>query len=524
MQAWFSGNNDGFLMGARPIPIRLGQAGMKCYRCGFQGNRLMTPAMAALVPGGCVEVPMTDCGVGATTSTQPTGSTPITWGQQPGSQTGLLQQSTSWDGPTDLVVQVLEPTEFRPLPGANVTVNLFDKRTNAVTRNVASGVTDSSGRYRVTLQAPNPNMMYDYEVIVSAGPGQNFPDMKLRGPARTAAAASAGLSATETMDVTAVVCPSGVDSLICDVAQKQVSMGAGVKRASGVWYIPTTAPIDHSRLKAHWDFYSSWWGNSAILPKEWPELVTNFEQMWGVWSQVPWPRAQLKDLFERCMKRLDLYENYDIWTQEFFVNRYSHFWPKTDEELRRIIAYKALTGLPTIYSCMQERIQAKIRSEEKTMKKWQLIGMAAGMLFTGNIIGGVIFNLASQLSQFNNALDFSKFMMGYQEFVEECRTAEAEDFTCMYLAPFVIWAQEVLLMNEFFDQVAAEAGLPGAQPGLTQEQVIEPMVEELKDRGVDVPKAVYTPGGVAPPVDLLPVLGGVGFVGLLALVGSTLIK
>jgi hypothetical protein len=493
MQTLFGPRNEAFLMGGRPIPIRLGQ---------FSWGT-------------------------------PTGmSTPITYpqpgtqtGLQTGTQSGLLMHSTSWDGPTDLVVTVLEPTELRPLPGAKVSVNMLSHNTGAVvTPNVASGITDSAGRYRVTLQAPNPNVAYDYEVIIRPGEGQSFPDVKLKGPARTAIAGAAGLSAPETMDATAVVCPSGTDQLVCAIAQYQVLAKQGPPRPSSVTYQPTAPVIDAPQLKAHWDFYSSWWGNGQIKPKEWPELVKNFEQMWGVWSKVPWPRLQLKDLFERCMKRMDLYETYDIWTQEFFVNRYSNFWPKTDEELRRIIAHKALTGLPDIYACMQERIQSKIRSEEKTMKKWQIIGMAASMLFTGNIVASVIFNAASQLSTFRNALDFSKFMMGYQEFVEQCQGAEAEDFTCAYLAPFVIWAQEVLFMGQFFDYVAADAGLPGAEAGLTQEQVIEPMVEHLEQQGVEVPPAVSTPGGVAPPPNILPVIGGVGFVGLLALVGSMVLK
>lgn len=72
-------------------------------------------------------------------------------------------------------------------------------------------------------------------------------------------------------------------------------------------------------------------------------------------------------------------------------------------------------------------------------------------------------------------------------------------------------------MGEFFDYIALEEGLPGATPGLTQEQVVEPMVDDMKAMGIDVPKAAYTPGGEAPKSDLLSVGAGVGVVGLLAL-------
>jgi hypothetical protein len=441
MQALFARGSDAFLMGGRPIPLRLGQVswgtpvpgptapttappGTKCYRCGFQGNRVMTPAMAAMVPGGCVEIPMTECGFTApATTTAPAPTTGTTTQPAPSAPTAPPPCDTA----TDLVCAV--------------------KAAQALWTQVYNG--------QINAWGSSPQSQ----------------------------------------------------SLAADNARYAVENS-----------------FKHPALKKNWSIYGSWIGDSQIKPEEWPELIKNFEQMWGIWAAVPWPRAQLKDLFERCAKGVKLHQDMTVFSPRLYVNRFSNFWPKTDEEIRRVIATVSLQNIPGIYLCMQHKIEKKIQNEERKMKKWSIIGQAAGMLFTGNIVASAIFNAASQLTTFNNALDFSKFMMSYQEFVEECRTAEAEDFTCAYLAPFIIWCMEVLFMAQFFDYVAADAGLPGAEAGLTQNQVIEPMVEDLKEQGIEVPKAVYTPGGVAPAPNLLPVIGGVGFVGLLALIGSSLIK
>jgi hypothetical protein len=390
----------------------------------------------------------------------------------------------------------------------------MDRRTGAIVdSNVGTGTTDSNGKVVFEDQPPSPNNMYTYKIKVSPGEGQDFEYVTGELPARSVTASAAGMRGLDRAFITLSVCPVGTDALVCEVAKMQVNLFLTV----------TGAVVNNSRLAANWEMYQPWLQNMEVLPEEWPELVTNVEQMVGIWNAVPWPTASLKDLFVRCARGLPLYNGMRYVDQNLYLNRYSKFWPKTDEEIRRYIATAALQGIPAIYACMQHKINKKIRNEEHKMKKWAVIAMAAGMLLTGNIFAAVIFLAASEMSQFNSALDFSKFMMGYAEFVEECATAEAEDFTCTYLAPFVLWCMEVLLMGKFFDYVAMDAGLPGARENLTQEEVIEPMVEVMKDNGIDVPKAVYTPGGVAPP-NMLPVAAGVGVIGVLALVAAGIFK
>jgi hypothetical protein len=460
---------------------------------------------------GCIEVANSECEAAAAPTTPTTGSGQIQspWGQP-------AQPTTSpFEGPIEINVKVLEPTRHKPYPGAKVTVSLMDRRTGVIVdSNVGTGTTDSNGKVVFEDQPPSPNNMYTYKIKVSPGEGQDFEYVTGELPARSVTAIAAATRGLDRAFITLSVCPAGTDALVCEVARIQVNL-----------FLTTTGlgPMN-PRLGAHWDFYQPWLQNMEVLPEEWPELVTNVEQMVRIWNEVPWPTLQLKDLFVRCARGMALHDGLRYVDQNLYLNRYSKFWPKTDEEIRRLIATVSLQSIPTIYACMQHKIKKAIRNQERTMKKWQIIGMAAGMMFTGNIIASVIFSAASQLQQFNSAMDFSKFMMGYAEFVEECAKAEAEDFTCSYLAPFILWCMEVLLMGKFFDYVAADAGLPGAREGLTQEEVIEPMVEIMKDNGIDVPKAVYTPGGVAPKTTALEVAGGVGVIGVLALIAAGVFK
>ena len=506
-------------------------AGTKCYKCGIQAPRAMTPSMASLVPGGCVEVDASQCGAGGGGITS--GSTGInssySWNNVTPANSGTpgtLPVNPAFEGPTNIFVNTFEPTERKPLPGVKVSISLLDSNWNVVQSNIASGVTDQNGQYSVQYQAPAPAQRYWFRARVSPGEGQDFPAFDGTFMARTAVAASAGNSQPESMRADFLICPAGSDPLVCDVAAAQMSNKTAYNQwvfafGSGTDTRQAAGQFDHPRLKAGWTYYKWWIADLDILPREWPQIVTNAEQMMKIWAGVPWPRSkELGGMFERCAHGIKIYKDWTTSDLHLYVPRYSDFFPKTDEEIRRLIAYKALNSVPEIYACMEHLIEKKIAEQKKNAKFWNVVGMAAGMIFFGNIVAGVIFNLASQLKQFKDAMDFSKFMMGYQEFVEACQGADSETFTCQYLAPFVLWCMETLFMNEFYDYVAMEVGLPGAQPGLTQEQVVKPMVSDLKEQGIEVPKAAYTPGGVAPDNNLLTVGAGMGAVGVIALLVS----
>src|SRR5258705_8715699 len=166
-QPFLRNRSLGQLPGAGGFPQPAGATGMKCYRCGNQGVRSMLPSMAAMVPGGCVEVAQSEC----ETPTTGTGS----WGAP------TIPGSTFMDGPTEITVQVKEPTELKPYGGgADVVIrgyNIRDFQPSTGAPNlteIAKGKTDERGQYVWSGQAPSPNIEYHYQVSISI-PGQARP-------------------------------------------------------------------------------------------------------------------------------------------------------------------------------------------------------------------------------------------------------------------------------------------------------------------------------------------------------------
>lgn len=213
---------------------------MKCYRCGNQGVRQMLPSMAAMVPGGCVEVPQSECdaatgGGGTTGGTTPTTTNP--WGGQ------TLQTSSAWDGPTEITVLAKEPTELRPYTdGADVRIQMynirnFDQRTGApVLTDVATGKTDAAGKYVWSGQAPTPNTEYRYRVTVSVSGGSS---KTIDTPARSAAAAAAGNNMMSKTEMVVATCPPNIDALVCAVAQAQVEWQSVYNQTLVAWNYST---------------------------------------------------------------------------------------------------------------------------------------------------------------------------------------------------------------------------------------------------------------------------------------------
>lgn len=238
--------------GATPIP-----AGTKCYKCGTQPPRVMTPTMAAMVPGGCVEVAAGECGAAPT----------------PDVQTGTQPQAVP-------------------------------------------------------------------------------------------------------------VCPTGMDALVCEVTEKQLLYKQVYDQQLLAWGTSPQAQnhandqahaivsnFNHPALKAHWDTYSWWIGDMGILPQEWPDLIKYHNQIGKVWGEVPWPKGELDDLFVRCASGVILHNGMSIRSPRLYVGRYSGFFPKTDEEIRKAIATRMLENIPTIYSCMEHKIKNKIRDMERSSSR-----------------------------------------------------------------------------------------------------------------------------------------------------------
>lgn len=377
-----------------PTPTAAGNSGLKCYRCGNQGVRSMLPSMAAMVPGGCVEVDPSQCG----TVSSPTGG-----GVSPGSSnppsvsTGLA--TPSWmDGPTTIIVSAKEPNELKPYTdGADVVIRRysirdFDQRTGAPNfTEIASGKTDSSGRFSWSGNAPTPNADYKYRVSISPGIGQ--PKL-IDVPARSAADAAAANGQRTTHEVVVPVCPPNVDPIICAVADARLDLLTSNRQQTVIEPPGPYMQLKHPRLMAHWTFFKWWVSDEGVPPKDWPAVVDNFDQAWTIFTSIPFPQwPGIEDLFQRCAAGIAIGQGKDttrynvVSSARLYSKTWSDYFPRSDKQIEKDMAAAYLIGLQPIFACMKSKIEAKIRDVKKTMRNMALISYAIVLVNLPMILG-----------------------------------------------------------------------------------------------------------------------------------------
>lgn len=102
-----------------------------------------------------------------------------------------------------------------------------------------------------------------------------------------------------------------------------------------------------------------------------------------------------------------------------------------------------------------------------------------------------------------------------KDFISRCATTDAEGKMCADIMPFVLWCVEAMMLDKFFDHVAAQAGISGVD---TNAQVIQPAAREAEKWGVTVPASATTPGAAPSSVaGGLAAALGIGAGGFLAL-------
>jgi hypothetical protein len=379
---------------------QLGQT--KCYRCGNQGVRPMLPGMAAMVPGGCVEVDGSQCAA----PTQPGPFQPGTGGT-PG---GLAMDSPAWQGPTEINLTVLEPMELGPFhAGARVTVDLLDwaastDPANAVIaqRAAAVGETDSEGKWFWTGTAPAPNRNYKWRITVEPGPkSPSFPKKVVDIPARTPVAAAQANGAPERFNPTVAVCLSGTEQIVCEVADAQVSFIASMAQCEVAHGSSPQAKgfcADQSQsftqfgptIMAHFDVYKWWVQDLSISPKDWPRLNRNYEQLLEVFQAIPFPKVPgAEDLWVRCARRVPLWKGSSVADPKLYV---SDYFPRSGYQIEVDMAFQYLTNIPATIVCMVERIEAKARDLAKKANTFKILGIVA-LVMLAPLSGGASVSL-----------------------------------------------------------------------------------------------------------------------------------
>lgn len=539
----------GFIRGGRPI--RLGQlpdvgvqtgTTLECYKCGLNPPRQMTAAMAALVPGGCTKVDASECAV-TDTGTGTTGQN--TWtpgntgaGTNPISGGGLAVGMGA--GNLDVKFSVFRADKAYAVTGVRVASKVVLTETGQVVSTMPDQVTGNNGFYLIHAASPAPKRSYTLKIVVSPEPGgMAFDPVHVSIPMLQN---NDVLQSSELVTIGrgVVICPKGAIPLVCEVGRKQLLYKSVLAQQMAAWDVRSgiasgfvsdaahaaleETPVEDPMLAKYWIGEMSYIvADLRIPPSDFPELLENYDQMKRIWNEIPWPGdGTLKGLFQRCAAGVVLQDDQKVFQGGLYAKTRSSFFPKEDAQIRKVLATRFLENLINIYKCMEHKIERKAANLERQQKKWAIIGMVISLV----VIGGgdslkVIAALAQAgiaMSSFNTAMDFSRFMMGYNDFIEQCVSAGAKDFTCEYMAPFILWCMEAIFFADFLDYVAIEAGLPGARKGLTREEVIDPMVQSLKDSGVDVPIAAQTPGGVAPSTGkTLAAVAGIGGISAIAL-------
>lgn len=346
----------------------------------------MLPSMAAMTPGGCTEVPKSECDAGSGVI-----GTPI-----PGTSGNFM------DGPTEITVISKEPTELKVYTGgADVVIygyNVRDFHPSTGAPNlteVARGKTDSGGKYVWRGQAPtSPNTEYRYQVWISIPGG---PVKKIEVPARSPAAAAAGNRMLSQSQVVVAVCPANIDPLICAVAEAQLYWvqstnqqllawnfdAAGVNQAriasfaAGV--VANEVGLNYPALLQHFDTFKWWIGDLEIQPKDWPDLVKNYNQTWNIFVKIPFPQwPGIERLFQTCARAIPIgqgknAELYGVASARLYVKKFSDYFPRTDKQISKDMAAAYILGLQPILICMQRRIERKIEETKRTMKTMAII-------------------------------------------------------------------------------------------------------------------------------------------------------
>lgn len=389
----------------------------------------MLPGMAAMVPGGCVEVDWSECnaGTGTTGGTNPTG----------GFGSPVVPTGAFMDGPTEITVQVKEPTELKPYSGgADVVISGFNIRNfNSSTgapnlTEIARGKTDSRGQYVWSGQAPSPNVEYHYQVSISI-PGGRAKTIEV--PARTPDAAAAANHMLSTATALAVVCPPNIDPITCAAAEAQLDTLTASSRSSvaqffaskggpavvglPLSYSPANVGLGYSPLAAHNEMFRWWIGDLEIPPKDWPDLVKNFNQTWNIFAQIPFPRwPGIEKLFSMCARAVPIgqgkhNELYSVVTPRIYVKTFSDYFPRTDKQISKDMAAAYMMGLQPILLCMQHRIERKIEETKRSLKTLAIISYCVMLVNLPLLLGAGAAGFAAIATE---TWDFIKLTTGNQ--------------------------------------------------------------------------------------------------------------
>ena len=401
-------------------PVRLGQAltppappspsvEIGCYRCGTQPPRAMTASVAAMVPGGCVKVDASECGLSSGSTSAPTPS-----------------GATGTDGPTYIKLAVFDPTTLDGLAGAKVTVEarpITEGSTinvpsplippaGAAVQVMGSGQTNADGIFVYQGSAPSPNRAYFFRLTVEPGPNTaSFPKKFVDVPTRTAYAIASGQSGYLSVSAVSItVAPSNVDPLVTAVAEAQVQFAAIMAQCEVAWgssaqgksfcadQAHANVQLNHPKLREHWDTFSWWIGDFSIAPKDWPKLIANFEQTTRIYNTIPFPKLpEAEDLWYRCARGIPIWKGMGIANPRFYV---SDYFPREDRKIEADFAAQFMINVPATVACLEHKIKQKAKEIARSAKAWRMMGLVSVVMLAPLAAGASMSLIVTELADF----------------------------------------------------------------------------------------------------------------------------
>lgn len=357
----------------------------------------MTPGTAALSPAGCQEVAAAECVVAAPDGVQ-----------------------GHWtDGPTRISVTALKPEDLSPYPGVDVVISAYSMKSfdpvsgSLSVKEIARGKTGADGQYVWQGSAPgSPNKDYRFRVAVADGRPKTTDVL-----ARTASATASANQAVSEAYVASIICLGSSDPLVCAVAEAQVQWASIYEQQLQALNYYTSGrppqvagiaadqahanvPLNHPKLKEHWDTFSWWVGDMGIPPKDWPALIQRFEQTWGIFSKIPFPKYPgIEDMFTNCAKGVPIgqgrgAENYSIVNPRLYSDTWSAYFPRSSKQINKDMAFAYMVAAPSIFGCMLHKLKQKVKETERSLRSMAFLSLVVIFINLPLLLGAGVAGVA----------------------------------------------------------------------------------------------------------------------------------
>lgn len=373
-------------------------SGLKCYSCGpVHAPRLMTDAMAALVPG-CTELDMSECEAAALPPA-PAISQP---GLHPGQSTGDLEINlVVFRADTEKGIQ------------AHITVELvhldhtLGTPTGSPTK-IFEEDADQDGKILFHGTTPAPAQDYQFKVTASSSGTPGFRPVSIVVQAYQ----PNGVPSTDEM---VVVCPDGVNDILCEIGEKQLYFIKVMHQQMTAWNVDPNSDVGMSYaigtahffmaqmavrnpiLAKYWTDLSWAVTDLGIPPSDWPDLLKNYDQTRTIFSQIPWPAdGDVQKLFKNCAASLPLYNGWSMIAYRLYSKTFSDYFPREDYKIRADMAASYLLSIHIIFQCMVDKLQEQAKNLQKHLGNLSIIRMVTAFIFAPLTGGAMLVTLASE--------------------------------------------------------------------------------------------------------------------------------